>query len=70
MAVLTDPATYELHPEHAWKRLKMRTKTPKALAVLMELAAWREREAQTGRAPHPQGRSPLRHRKPGAAHDR
>src|SRR3546814_10837079 len=24
MAVLTDPATYELHPEHAWKRLKMR----------------------------------------------
>jgi ribonuclease D len=46
MAVLTDPATYELHPEQAWKRLKMRIKTPKALAVLMELAAWREREAQ------------------------
>ena len=47
MAVLTDPATYQLHPEHAWKRLKMRIKTPKALAVLMELAAWREREAQS-----------------------
>jgi ribonuclease D len=47
MAVLTDPATYELHPEHAWRRLKMRIKTPKALAILMELAAWREREAQT-----------------------
>jgi ribonuclease D len=46
MAVLTDPGTYELHPENAWKRLKMRTKTPKALAVLMEVAAWREREAQ------------------------
>ncbi len=46
MAVLTDPATYELHPEQAWKRLKMRIKTPKALGVLMELAAWREREAQ------------------------
>jgi ribonuclease D len=46
MAVLTDPATYELHPEKAWRRLKMRIKTPKALAVLMELAAWREREAQ------------------------
>jgi ribonuclease D len=43
MAVLTDPATYELHPEQAWKRLKMRIKTPKALAVLMELAAWRAR---------------------------
>ena len=51
MAMLTDPATYELHPEHAWKRLKMRVKTPKALAVLMELAAWREREAQTQDVP-------------------
>ena len=51
MALLTDPATYELHPEHAWKRLKMRIKTPKALAVLMELAAWREREAQTQDVP-------------------
>ena len=46
MGVLTDPATYQLHPEQAWRRLKMRIKTPKALAVLMELAAWREREAQ------------------------
>jgi ribonuclease D len=51
MAVLTDPATYELHPEQAWRRLKMRIKTPKALAVLMELAAWREREAQTQDVP-------------------
>ena len=51
MAVLTDPATYELHPEHAWRRLKMRIKTPKALAILMELAEWREREAQTQDVP-------------------
>jgi len=51
MGVLTDPATYELHPEQAWRRLKMRVKTPKALAVLMELAAWREREAQTQDVP-------------------
>jgi ribonuclease D len=49
--VLTDPATYQLHPEQAWKRLKMRIKTPKALAVLMELAAWREREAQAQDVP-------------------
>ena len=49
--MLTDPATYELHPEKAWRRLKMRIKTPKALAVLMELAAWREREAQTQDVP-------------------
>lgn len=51
MAVLTDPATYDLHPEQAWKRLKMRVKNQKALAVLMELAAWREREAQTQDVP-------------------
>jgi ribonuclease D len=40
-----------VHPEKAWRRLKMRIKTPKALAVLMELAAWREREAQTQDVP-------------------
>jgi ribonuclease D len=51
MGMLTDPATYEAHPEHAWRRLKMRIKTPKALAILMELAAWREREAQTQDVP-------------------
>lgn len=51
MAVLTDPATYELHPEQAWRRLKMRIKTQKALAILMELAAWREREAQSQDVP-------------------
>ncbi|MFD0986936.1 ribonuclease D [Methyloligella solikamskensis] len=51
MAVLTDPETYEQPPENAWKRLKMRTKTPKALAVLMEVAAWREREAQSQDVP-------------------
>ena len=46
MAVLTDPATYEAHPEEAWRRLKMRVKTPTAMAILMEIAAWRETEAQ------------------------
>jgi ribonuclease D len=51
MGVLTDPATYELHPEQAWKRLKMRIKTQKSMAVLMELAAWREREAQSQDVP-------------------
>lgn len=51
MAVLTDPATYEAHPEEAWRRLKMRVKTPKALAVMMELAEWREREAQEQNVP-------------------
>ncbi|RME94492.1 MAG: hypothetical protein D6773_19525, partial [Alphaproteobacteria bacterium] len=42
---------YEAHPENAWQRLKMRVRTPKALAVMMEVAAWREREAQTSNIP-------------------
>lgn len=46
MAELTDCGNYEFHPEHAWRRLKMRVKTRKALAILMELAKWRERAAQ------------------------
>jgi len=46
MAVLTDPATYRLHPEDSWKRLKTRSHNPRYLAILREVAAWREREAQ------------------------
>jgi ribonuclease D len=46
MAELTSPETYETRPEDAWRRLKMRVKNRKGLAVLMELAAWRERLAQ------------------------
>jgi ribonuclease D len=51
MAGLTDVATYETKPEDAWKRLKLRVKNRKALAVLMELAAWRERLAQGQNVP-------------------
>ena len=47
MAVLTSPDTYRAEPEHAWERLRSRVRKPKELAVLMEIAAWREREAQT-----------------------
>ena len=46
MAELTDARTYETRPEDAWRRLKLRVKNRKGLAVLMELAAWRERAAQ------------------------
>jgi ribonuclease D len=46
MAELVDPATYETLPEDAWRRLKLRVKNRKGLAVLIELAAWRERTAQ------------------------
>jgi len=46
MKVLTSPRTYTQEPEHAWERLKTRVRKPKELAVLIEVAAWREREAQ------------------------
>ncbi len=51
MDVLTSPATYRLEPEKAWERLKTRVRRPKELAVLIELAAWREREAQARDVP-------------------
>lgn len=51
MATLTDPKTYETHPDDAWQRLKMRVKNRKQLAVLIELAAWRERLAQSQDVP-------------------
>jgi ribonuclease D len=47
MATLLDPATYETKPEDAWQRLKMRARNRRSFAVLIELAAWRERLAQT-----------------------
>ncbi len=46
MAVLTDPATYVVAPEDAWRRLKLRNPKPRTLAVLRELAALRENEAR------------------------
>ena len=51
MATLTMPGTYEADPEQAWRRLKLRIKSRKSLAVLVELAAWRERSAQAQDVP-------------------
>src|SRR6476619_3096631 len=46
MSISSSPATYRFEPEHACERLKTRVRKPKELAVLIEVAAWREREAQ------------------------
>ncbi len=46
MGVLISPATYRFDPESAWERLKTRVRKPRELGVLIEIAAWREREAQ------------------------
>ena len=51
MFILTNPATYDTDPEKAWQRLKLRVKGKKSLAVLVELAAWRERLAQAQDVP-------------------
>jgi ribonuclease D len=51
MEVLTSPKTYDFHPERAWERLKTRVRKPKELAILMEVAAWREQEAQSRDVP-------------------
>ena len=51
MQVLTSPETYRMDPESAWQRLKTRVRKPKEFAVLIEVAAWREREAQSRDVP-------------------
>ncbi len=51
MAILTSPETYRADPDNAWRRLAGRLRKPKEIAVLMEVAAWREREAQSRDVP-------------------
>lgn len=51
MEVLTSAATYESHPEDAWQRFRSRLRKPRELAVMIEVAAWREREAQSRDVP-------------------
>lgn len=53
-ASLLDPALYENPPEAAWRRLKVRTRDARFLAVVQTIAEWREREAQ--RRDLPRGR--------------
>jgi ribonuclease D len=46
LAALTDPGLYSQPPEEAWKRLKLRSRDGRFVAIVQNLAAWREREAQ------------------------
>jgi ribonuclease D len=46
MAVLNDPATYQSDPDEAWMRLKTRTTSGRFLAIVRELARFRETYAQ------------------------
>ncbi len=47
MTALLDPSLYRVVPDEAWRRLKTRTRSGRFLAIVKELAAWRETEAQT-----------------------
>jgi ribonuclease D len=51
MEILTSPDTYRADPATAWERLKTRIRKPRELAILIEAAAWREREAQARDVP-------------------
>jgi ribonuclease D len=51
MALILAPATYEQHPDNAWERFRNRVRKPRDLAVLMEVAGWREAEAQARNVP-------------------
>lgn len=51
MTTLMSPSTYEMNPANAWERYRNRARKPRDLAVLMEVAAWREQEAQTRDVP-------------------
>jgi len=51
MAVLQDPATYRVDPATAWMRIKTRTSSGKVLAIVRELARFREAHAQARNIP-------------------
>ena len=71
LAVLTDRATYEAPPEEAWRRLKVRGGNRRFFAILRELAAWRELEADRRDKPRAwvlAGQCAQRDRGPAPAH--
>ena len=51
LEILTTPATYDIVPQEAWRRIKTRTNNPRFLAIVRELAAFREVYAQANNTP-------------------
>ncbi|WP_439143179.1 ribonuclease D [Planktotalea sp.] len=51
MKILNTPDTYITLPENAWKRVKTRNNSPRFLAIVRELARFREDYAQTRNIP-------------------
>lgn len=51
MDVLESASTYDLHPDDAWTRLRMRVRKPHELAIMKYVTAWREREARERNIP-------------------
>jgi len=51
LSVLTQPTTYDVQPQEAWRRIKTRSQSPRFLGIVRELAAFRERYAQENNVP-------------------
>jgi ribonuclease D len=51
LSILTDPETYTVRPDEAWMRVKTRTNSARFLAVVKELARFREDYAQARNVP-------------------
>ena len=51
MDILTSPDTYEIPLDTVWKRIKIRSDKPEVLAILRDLAKWREETARTKNVP-------------------
>ena len=51
LGVLTDPPTYIINPDEAWRRVKTRTNSGRFMAIVMELAKFRENYARDNNVP-------------------
>lgn len=74
MKILTSISTYKIDPQEVWRRFKWRADKPRLRAILRELAAWRELEAQRLNVPRnrvvrDEALMEIAHHPPGNTHD-